>query len=113
MRPLMVAFVVTLAIELPVVAALVSWRRHDVSTRSAVSTAALANVVTHPVGIGLLLPLLTRWWGLLPALIIVEALVVVVEAEIYGRRFDDEVLGTAVSGVANVASFGIGVLLLR
>lgn len=113
MRALALAFGVTLVIEVPVVVALLRWRRPEVSTKSAVSAALLANVATHPVGIGLLLPLLTRWWGVLPALVVVEALVVVVEAEIYGRLFDDEVLGAAVSGVANVASFGIGAVLLR
>lgn len=108
---LALALVTTVLIEVPIVVGIMTLKAPSVGVMISASTAFFANLITHPLGIWVTLPLLTRVTGAGPALVLVEAVVVIVEAAIYTRRFRDGVLGAGLSGIANLASFGLGALL--
>lgn len=109
---LVIAFALTLAIEVPIVVGLAG-RFTRWSTARCAWTAVAANTITHPLGIGVALPALGASIGVTWALIIVEALVVVIEAAMYTFGFHDGVVGSLLSGTANLASFSIGAVILR
>jgi len=105
------ALALTLVLEVPVWTALLV-RPGGVRARAALRTAALVNVVSHPLAFLAGYPLLRGPLGDGPALVAVEVAVLVGEAAVAARRHGDVVAAVVASAVANVLSLTLGVVLL-
>ncbi|HUC36638.1 MAG TPA: hypothetical protein VMR97_05890 [Acidimicrobiales bacterium] len=109
----LLALCLTVVIEAPVYACLLRVMQSTPMPQGLAAGAGV-NLVSHPIGFLVLFPLLERPMGPFPALAIVELVVVLVEAGLLFAVQRREALPICgISYVANVASFSLGVLLLR
>ena len=103
------AFALTLIIE-----SIAAWLL-GVRTSRGQATVALANLLTNPVVVsaGAAVQFFIGYRALLPATLMMEAAVIVIEGSIYKKHIDVRVNPFALSLACNLASYGIGEILNR
>ena len=115
--PYLATLALTLVIEVPLYALVLGPGARRLGGRAAligatVLTGTIANLVSHPIAFLAVEPLLDGPVGATAALVVVEVLVLMIEAGIVVVRHRDPVLATTSAGVANLVSLSIGLAIV-
>ena len=106
------ALALTVAVEVPLyVAVLRAWRPPAGSVRRCVLVALVANLLSHPVAMLVVVPTLRHALSPTASLAVAEIAVLVGEAALVWWRLRQPVAAAVSSAVANLASLSVGFLL--